>query len=91
MSEKLLNPMYARRKEWYKTEKGRAARNRVRQRYYEKTNYARNHRKRWTDADELLVLMHRESDMELSRKLGRSVHAIQAKRIQIKKKLGYTE
>lgn len=91
MTEKLLNPMYARRKEWYKTESGRACRNRIRQRYYEKTNYSRNHRKKWTEAEELLVLMHRESDAELSAKLGRSVHAIQGKRIRLKKKLGYTE
>ena len=91
MEEKLLNPMYAYKKEWYKTDKGQAYRHRTRQKYYEKFTYAKKHKQRWTEAEELMVLSHGIPDRELAEKLGRSVGAIQRKRGNIKKRLGWTE
>lgn len=89
--EKLLNPMWAYRKKWYKTDKGQAYRNRSRQKYYEKTSFAPKYHHRWTEAEELMVISHRLTDTELAEKLGRSVASIQRKRHNIKIKLGYTE
>lgn len=89
--EKLLNPLWAYRKKWLKTEKGKDYRYRARQKYYEKTAFAPKHRHRWTDAEEIMVISHRLSDSELAEKLGRSVGSIQRKRHYLKKKLGYTE
>lgn len=89
--EKLLNPLWAYRKKWMKTEKGQAYRNRSRQKYYGKTTFAPKYHQRWTDAEVLMVISHRLSDTELAEKLGRSVGSIQRKRHNLKKKLGYTE
>lgn len=89
--EKLLNPIWAYRKKWFKTDTGKACRNRQRQRYYSRYTYAKNHKKRWTEAEEIMVLSHRETDQELAKKLGRSIGAIQRKRGLIRRKLGYTE
>lgn len=91
MEEKLLNPMWAYRKKWYQTETGKEYRKRSRQKYYSRFTYAKRHRQRWTDAEEIMVLSHRISDRELAEKLGRSLGAIQRKRTIIKKRLGYTE
>ena len=89
--EKLLNPMWAYRKKWLQTEKGQVYRNCSRQKYYEKTAFNRNYHRRWTEAEEIMVISHRLSDTELSENLGRSVGSIQRKRHNLKKKLGYTE
>lgn len=90
-NEKLLNPLWAYRKKWLKTEKGQNYRNRARQKYYEKTSFAPKYHHRWTEAEEIMVISHRLSDTELAEKLGRSVGSIQRKRHNLKKKLGYTE
>lgn len=90
-NEKLLNPLWAYRKKWLKTEKGQNYRNRARQKYYEKTAFAPKYHHRWTEAEEIMVISHRLSDTELAEKLGRSVGSIQRKRHNLKKKLGYTE
>lgn len=78
-------------KNYYKTDKGRATRNRGRLKYYRKTAFSKNYKKPWTEAEELVVLSHRETDTEISKKLGRSVASIQMKRVRLKRKLGYTE
>lgn len=92
MSKEYGNPWYQNYyKKWLRTEKGKDYRKRSRQKYYEKTTYSRNYKKRWTDAEEIMVISHRLSDSELAKELGRSVGSIQRKRFLIKKKLGYTE
>lgn len=89
--EKLLNPLWAYRKKWMKTDTGMAYRKRSRQKYYEKTTFAPKYHHRWTEAEEIMVISHRLSDADLAEKLGRSVGSIQRKRHNLKKKLGYTE
>lgn len=60
-----------------------------RKRYYQKTqNYAS---KRWTDEEDILVMKHELSDVELSEKLRRSVGAIQARRYTLRKRKQYLE
>lgn len=41
----------------------------------------------WTKQEEILALEHKMTDRELSKKIGRSVRAIQAKRYKMKRKL----
>lgn len=49
-------------------------------RYYGKTQYAPNHKKRWSDDDIEIIMKHELTDHEISAILGRSVKAIQLKR-----------
>lgn len=73
------------RKEGYKDiEKWKKTRYKQNKRYYSKTAYNVNHRKKWTDEEIKLVLEHVISDTELSRLIGRSVGAIQKKRYKMK-------
>lgn len=60
-------------------------RNAQRKRYYKKT--ARYERKFWTDEEDALVLKHDIPDMELSKKICRSVQAIQGRRHKLKKNM----
>lgn len=73
---------------WYKKHKENGEydrkiiekRNAERQKYYDKTSYAPNHRQRWSDDEINMVLRHEVSDTELSKMIGRSVRAIQIMR-----------
>ena len=72
---------------WYnekgESEKGRNLRNEQRTRYYAKTGIYE--RREWTLEEIELVLAHEIPDMELSKKIQRSVKAIQLKRCRSKK------
>ena len=57
-------------------------------RYYRKTQNAKNKGNRWAEWEVELVMKHEMSDMELSKELGRSVQAIQARRYYINKRRG---
>lgn len=74
-----------RKKDYRDMDKWRATYRRQKNRYYGKTSSAPNSRKRWTDEEVQLVLRHEITDTELSKKIGRSVMAIQVKRIIVKK------
>lgn len=52
--------------------------------YYRKTQKALNSYQRWTEEDLEMVLAHEYTDHELSRRLGRSVGAIQRQRNKMK-------
>lgn len=65
-------------------EKMRNTRNAQRKRYYSKTQHAPNHYSRWTIKELNMVEAHEISDMELSKKIGRSVSSIQGMRSKIK-------
>lgn len=75
-----------RKNEYKDVEKWRRTCHRQRLKYYRKTAYAKNSNKRWTD-DEIEIVMKREmSDDIISKKIGRSVEAIQLKRCKENKK-----
>lgn len=69
----------------YRYESARLYRREYNEQYYAKTAYARNHRQPWTKEDLIAVKNHDIPDQELSKKLGRSVRAIQVVRNSIKK------
>jgi len=74
------------RKETFSTiEKFKEAKQRQMKRYYKKTQNAPNQRKQWTIKETNMVLAHEIPDTELSKKIGRSVGAIQAQRSILKK------
>lgn len=77
--------MIVNRKHQYKDlDKWRAAKNRQRAKYYHKTQNAPNSKSRYTDEEIEMILNHSIPDIELSRKIGRSVQAIQQKRKKVK-------
>ena len=55
-------------------------------RYYRKTQDAENSNQPWTLEEIEMVLEHSMHDNDLSKKIGRSVQAIQSKRSKLKKK-----
>lgn len=59
------------------------ARARSRQRNYAKTQGGPNTGKLWTSAEDERVLAHDITDRELSAELGRSVQAIQVRRVRL--------
>lgn len=64
----------------------REQRNEERKRYYGKT--ANKYEARaWTESEDQLVLKHLIPDIELSEKIGRSVSAIQNRRVKLKKSI----
>ena len=73
-------------KDYADIEKMKAYRYRSRKRFYEKTQYARNTKQRWTVADLSKVLKREQTDSELSKEIGRSVQAIQTRRNLLHKK-----
>ena len=56
--------------------------------YYAKTAFAINHRLRFTDEEIQMIKDHNIPDMELAKKIGRSVQAIQIKRSRLNHKGG---
>lgn len=59
------------------------ARNRARRNNYAQTQGAENARKLWTMAEDERVLARDKSDRELAAELGRSVQAIQVRRVRL--------
>ena len=75
------------RKEYRKTEKGRMYRNSERRKYYAKSQcYREGDKRRWDSWEVGLVLAHDIPDIELAKKLRRSVQAIQVKRCKEKRR-----
>lgn len=73
------------RKKAYKhIDKWRETNHKHRLKYYRKTQNAENKGKRWEEKDIKLVLAHEIPDTELSKKIGRSVQAIQQCRLKHK-------
>lgn len=64
-------------KKYKDIDKLRRTRNKQRKRYYNKTINAKNQWERWTDEHLQMVLEHKLTDTEISKKIGRSVSAIQ--------------
>ena len=60
-------------------------RNAQRKRNYDKTSYNKYHKERWDGHQEWLVLYSIMTDSQLSKMLGRSVQAIQQKRLRLNK------
>lgn len=76
------------KKENYKDlNKWRKSKNRQRNRYYRKSQKAENSGETWTKKEEDLVMAHSMTDTELSKKIGRSVGAIQKCRCKIKSQI----
>ena len=73
-----------RRKEFRRTEEGRKQRQAEKKRLYGRSRkHAVNSRKLWDKEEERLVLNFKGTDFELSKIIGRSVQAIQAKRMRL--------
>ena len=72
------------RREGYRDmERYRRTRNEQRKRYYDKT--AGYQPRKWTAEEEVMVLAHIVTDTELSKRIQRSVRAIQVHRCKLKK------
>ena len=76
---------YAANKKWRKKhpqawKKDRAKQNK---KYYDKTAWAKNHKKQWSVREDHLVLNHPGTDSTLGESLGRSVRAIQVRRCNL--------
>lgn len=76
---------HARRQEFRRTEEGREYRNSERKRLYGRSvKHATNSRNPWSPEDIELILKRDITDFELSKKIGRTVQAIQGKRVKLK-------
>lgn len=64
-------------------EKLRKTRNAQKKRYFSKTAIYKP--RRWTDIEDVIVLEHKNTDMEISKQIERSVKAIQVRRVKLKK------
>lgn len=68
-----------------KSPKGRKIFAAYKKRYYGRTAFAENHKQRWADWEDRLVMERSVTDRELADKLGRSVAAIQHRRCRLMK------
>ena len=74
-----------RRSDYKDLEKWRKTKKLQQKRYYDKhAKCAINSRERYTEEEIEMILNHEISDVELSKKIGRSVKAIQIKRCKLK-------
>ena len=73
---------YERTKRW--REKNKEQVREQKKRYYDKTAYAENNKKPWTEEEIQRVLAHDVTDNQLAEELGRSVKSIQHKRARLK-------
>lgn len=64
-------------------DKLRKTRNAQNKRYFSKTAIYKP--RRWTDIEDVIVLEHKNTDMEISKQIERSVKAIQVRRVKLKK------
>ncbi len=61
-------------------------RNAQRKKYYNKHSvYRQNRYARWTKDQDSIVLDHKISDVQISKKIGKSVQAVQLRRCRLKK------
>jgi hypothetical protein len=65
--------------------KFRIYRNRSKRRYYRKYDFSIGKRKKYTPAQDAMVLKHYMPDTELAAVLQRSVNSIQLRRVKLKK------
>lgn len=75
--------MVLRAKSYKDKDKLRKTRNAQNRRYFSKT--AKYKPRRWTDIEDVIVLEHKSTDMEISKQIERSVKAIQVRRVKLKK------
>lgn len=64
-------------------DKLRKTRNAQNKRYFSKTAIYKP--RRWTEIEDVIVLEHKNTDMEISKQIERSVKAIQVRRVKLKK------
>lgn len=64
-------------------DKLRKTRNAQNRRYFSKTAIYKP--RRWTEIEDVIVIEHKNSDMEISKQIERSVKAIQVRRVKLKK------
>lgn len=67
-------------------EKARRTRNKHRRQNYQKTAFAPNSGKLWSEYEDAIILEHTVTDFELAKLLKRSVGSIQNRRCRLKKK-----
>lgn len=70
-------------------EKLRKTRNAQNKRYFSKTAIYKP--RRWTDIEDVIILEHKNTDMQISKQIERSVKAIQVRRVKLKKMEQNTE
>ena len=75
--------MVLRSKKYKDLEKLRKTRNAQKKRYFSKTAIYKP--RRWTDIEDVIVLEHKNTDMQISKQIERSVKAIQVRRVKLKK------
>lgn len=75
--------MVLRAKKYKDADKLRKTRNAQKKRYFSKTAIYKP--RRWTDMEDVIVLEHKNPDMEISKQIERSVKAIQVRRVKLKK------
>ena len=64
-------------------DKLRKTRNAQNKRYFSKTAIYKP--RRWTEIEDVIVIEHKNTDMEISKQIERSVKAIQVRRVKLKK------
>jgi hypothetical protein len=84
----MTSPGYEANKRWRHNNPDRRKAGRKRRK--DRTAFAPNDHKEWTEAEQRMVLEHSIPDIELAAKLGRSEQAIQLKRVRIKRD-GFTD
>ena len=75
--------MVLRSKKYKDLEKLRKTRNAQNKRYFSKTAIYKP--RRWTEIEDVIVIEHKNTDMEISKQIERSVKAIQVRRVKLKK------
>ena len=75
--------MVLRASQYKNKEKLRKTRNAQKKRYFSKTAIYKP--RRWTDIEDVIVLEHKNTDMQISKQIERSVKAIQVRRVRLKK------
>ena len=75
--------MVLRSKQYKDLEKLRKTRNAQNKRYFSKTAIYKP--RRWTEIEDVIVFEHKNTDMEISKQIERSVKAIQVRRVKLKK------
>lgn len=75
--------MVLRAKNYKNLDRLRKTRQAQAKRYFDKTAIYKS--RRWTDVEDVIVLEHKKTDMDLSKLLQRSVKAIQVRRVKLKK------
>lgn len=75
--------MVLRAKNYKNLDRLRKTRKSQAKRYFAKTTIYKP--RRWTDVEDVIVLEHKKTDMDLSKLLQRSVKAIQVRRVKLKK------